>query len=156
MFKTISQIVILIVFLFLTIFVTVWFDDTGGKEENIDSRQSLSWLTESVKITGSVLAIFLPHESDVKINSNNFDVSISEYIDDASSSMNDVAGMYNNVSDSASDFINSPTEDNEFREFVGSIMQKAPGYYLDMKMYNNAWKNFWSFYWLEFNKNNSE
>jgi len=152
MFKTISQIVILIVFLFLTIFVTVWFNDTGGNEEQVDSRQSLSWFTESLEITGSVLAVFFPKTSNSDTSSHDFNVTTSGQVENAPYLMEEVPDMYNNVSDSASNFINNSTEDNEFREFVGDMMQKAPEYYLDMKMYNNAWKNFWSFYWLKFDE----
>jgi hypothetical protein len=152
MFKIISQIVILIVFLFLIIFVTVWFDDTEGKEENIDSRQPLSWLTESVKITGSVIAALFPEANSNKISSEDLDMVISDKIG-GSSLVEEIPDIYDDVSNSASNFINNPGEDNEFREFVGDIVQKAPGYYFDIKMYNNAWKNFWSFYWLKFNEN---
>ncbi|MCF7860239.1 hypothetical protein K9M09_01295 [Patescibacteria group bacterium] len=152
MFKTISQIIILIVFLFLTIFVAVWFDDTGGKDEPADSRQSLTWLSESAKITGSVITVFLPHTENKKTDSGGPEDTYNE-ISESPSLIEDVPSMYDNVSDSASNFINNPGEDNEFREFVSDIVQKTPEYYLDMKMYNNAWKNFWSFYWLKFNEN---
>ena len=152
MFKTISQIIILIVFLFLTIFVTVWFKDTGGNEEQVDSRQSLSWLSESAKITASILSAFFPKTDNAETDLHDFNMATSGQIDKTSSLMEKAPDMYNNVNDSASTFINNSTKDNNFREFVGNIMQKAPGYYLDMKMYNNAWKNFWSFYWLKFDE----
>lgn len=38
----------------------------------------------------------------------------------------------------------------DFQNFLGNILHKAPGMYVDTKIYNNGWREFWSFYWLKF------
>ncbi|MDD2680479.1 MAG: hypothetical protein PHE20_00025 [Patescibacteria group bacterium] len=157
MFKIISQIVFLIIFLFLTIFVTVWFNDSEEDGTMTDNKQSISWLSESFKITGSVISAFLPKtetSSNLKNNDNMHEIGEAN---DSSSFATDIPGMYNNISGSASEYINNENgEENEFRSFVGDIVEKAPEYYLDVKLYNNAWQKFWSFYWLKYSETISE
>ena len=157
MFKIISQIVLLIIFLFLTIFVTVWFNDTEGDESMGDSRQSISWLSESIKITGSIVSAFLPN-TEKSTDSQNSNPSVAETTEDSSSFASDIPEMYNNISNSALGYIdnNENGEDNEFRNFVGDIIEKSPEYYLDVKLYNNAWQKFWSFYWLKYKETATE
>lgn len=156
MFKIISQIVILIIFLFLTIFVTVWFEDTDGGKESADSRQSISWLSESIKITGSVINAFLPNdEKSIDCQENN--ISVETIAESDFSFSDDIPEVYNSISNSASEYINDENgEDNEFRNFVSNIIEKSPEYYLDAKLYNNAWQKFWSFYWLKYREVASE
>jgi len=157
MFKVISQIVLLIIFLFLTIFVTVWFNDTEGKEDSVDSRQSISWLSESVKITGSVINAFLPStekDDNNQVGNNNSSRDLST---DNTNFIDNTPEIYDGLSDAAKNYISSDgVKENEFRNFVGDIIEKSPKYYLDVKLYNSTWEKFWSFYWLKYREEASE
>jgi hypothetical protein len=156
MFKVISQIVLLIIFLFLTIFVTVWFNDTEGDETINDSRQSISWLSESIKVTGSVINAFLPN-TEKNSNFDNNDVSEDATTSSDSSFTTDIPEMYSSITGPALEYINDENgEEHGFRDFVGGIVEKAPEYYLDVKLYNNSWQKFWSFYWLKYKETATE
>jgi hypothetical protein len=151
MFKIISQIVFLIIFLFLTIFVTVWFNDSEEYGAMADNREPASWLSESVKVTGSVISLFLSKTEDKPDFQDNNNMVEDETVDGNSSFTTDVSEMYNGINDSALKYVNDENgEKHEFRDFVGGIVKKAPEYYLDVKLYNNSWQKFWSFYWLKY------
>lgn len=149
--RILSQIVILVLFLFLTAFAAVWFEDTGGDEEQeVERAHSLLWLAQAGKKTWQII------DGIANLSSGSYQQEVS--VENTSSDNNDsrmkvmasdaVALVENFESNSFEHEIEGT--DSSFREFLANILKKAPERYLDTKIYSNGWRNFGSLYWLKY------
>ncbi len=148
-----SQVIILILFLFLTIFAAVWFEDTGGEERDADNkRASVRWLVVAGQNTWSLIDALLKLSEPTDYND-------PDLLSDQPYSGSDIASIVQSMSPTASsqnDNLSSladtalASENSDFREFLNSFFDRAPALYLDTKIYSNGWRNFASLYWLEY------
>ncbi len=152
--RILSQIVILVLFLFLTAFAAVWFEDTGGDEEQeVERAHSLLWLAQAGKKTWQIIdgianlssGSYQQEASAENTNSDdNNDGRMKVMASDA------LALAENFENNSSNDSVGSSGSDSSFREFLANILKKAPERYLDTKVYSNGWRNFGSLYWLKY------
>jgi hypothetical protein len=151
--RILSQIVILILFLFLTVFAAVWFEDTGGDEEReVERAHSLLWLVQAGKKTWQIIdgiSNLSPESYQAENAIENEDSGAS--IDDSEMLVmaGDAMALAENFDTSYSED-GSGVVDGSFREFLANIFKKAPERYLDTKIYSNGWRNFGSLYWLKY------
>ncbi len=129
--RAILQIVILVIFLFLTVFAAVWFDDTKGEESaQADKAKSMQWLADSFSKTGHIIDSLLGAPADNKATMESTETE----------SMNPDRWL---DAYQASDQIEAPSE---FKGFLNNLFSKAPSFYLDTKIYSNGWRNVWSLF----------
>ena len=150
--RILSQIVILVLFLFLTAFAAVWFEDTGGDEEQeVERAHSLLWLAQAGKKTWQII------DGIANLSSGSYQQEVS--VENTSSDDNNDSRMKVMASDAVAlveNFESNSFEheiggtDSSFSEFLANILKKAPERYLDTKIYSNGWRNFGSLYWLKY------
>ncbi len=132
--RAILQIVILVVFLFLTVFAAVWFDDTKGEENaQVDKAKSMQWLADSFSKTGQIIDGIMgaPAANEVTVESAEVDnISSEPWLD-----------TYQDISQTESP--------SEFKGFLSNLFSKAPSFYMDTKVYSNGWRNVWSLFKTE-------
>jgi len=148
--RIISQIIILVLFLFLTVFASVWIEDTGGYENTETTRsQSILWFSKAAQKTRQMINgladIAVPSASETVKENKRDSVVAAEAVSNLEEFTQDLGSM---ASASTLDSFNS---DSNFRQFLANFFSKAPSLYFDTKVYSNGWRNFWSLYWLEYN-----
>jgi len=152
--RILSQIVILVLFLFLTAFAAVWFEDTGGDEEReVERAHSLLWIAQAGKKTWQIIDGIANISSGSYQREAPFEDATSDDNDDGSikSMASDALALAENFENSYSnDIVDVSDSDSGFRNFLANIFKKAPERYLDTKVYSNGWRNFVSLYWLEY------
>lgn len=143
----------LILFLFLTIFAAVWFEDTGGEEQSADNKPaSVRWLVVAGQQTWSVLDSLLRLSEPNNYNDPNLVVDQSQLDLDMGAITSALPLISPNQTEDLSSLADTAlTSDNSgFGEFLNSFLDRAPALYLDTKIYSNGWRNFASLYWLEY------
>ncbi len=151
--RILSQIVILVLFLFLTVFAAIWFDDTGGDEEmEVERAHSVLWLVQAGKKTWQII------DGVSNLSPESYQAENTIENEDSGARVDD-SGMLVMAGDAIAlveDFDTSYSEngtgasDGSFREFLANVFKKAPERYLDTKIYSNGWRNFGSLYWLKY------
>lgn len=149
--RILSQVIILVLFLFLTVFASVWFEDTGGDESVETSKsQSIVWFSQAAQKTWQIIDGLAGIASPKSMSD-----SPSAGVSVTSNSVVGATAEINNITQNLGDLAASPAiaemnSDGNFSEFIGSFFKKAPSLYFDTKVYSNGWRNFWSLYWLEY------
>lgn len=129
--RAILQIVILVIFLFLTVFAAVWFDDTKGEENaQADKAKSMQWLADSFRKTGQIIDGLMGDSANTQGE-----------IESKATELGDSTQWLETYQDTKQ--LETPSE---FRGFVSNIFSKAPSFYLDTKIYSNGWRNIWSLF----------
>ncbi|MDD3285236.1 MAG: hypothetical protein PHG95_01155 [Patescibacteria group bacterium] len=148
--RILSQVIILVLFLFLTVFASVWFEDTGG-DENVETTrpQSILWFSKAAQKTWQIIdglaGIAVPSSSKPVKEDSQASVPAIEVASDLDEFTQDLGSM------AAASTLDSFNSDGNFRQFLGNFFSKTPSLYFDTKVYSNGWRNFWSLYWLEYN-----
>ena len=146
MFRAIKQITILIIFLMLTVFASLYFQD-NKVEANSESKKQATWLITAVEGAGSLLR----------------DLAHLAYLVNPNSEINSVSAVQSKVEQNLNfetDFSVSEVaqgleaeislhHDVQFNAFLKDFLRKLPTLYLDAKIYSDSWQNFWSFMWLD-------
>jgi len=132
--RAILQIVILVIFVFLTVFATVWFDDTKGEENaQVDKAKSMQWLADSFSKTSQIIDGIMGGPAATQVTTESAEVeniSSEPWLD-----------TYQDA--------NQVETTSEFRGFLSNLFSKAPSYYIDTKIYSNGWRNVWSLFRAE-------
>jgi hypothetical protein len=145
--RIIGQIIIFILFLFLTVFASVYFEDNGNEQDGQDPKRSIAWMAETVRRTGNFL------DSFAGLSESGVSSSVSD------SSVDTMAGRLENSAISLVDFTDNQRDINlftktenssDFNVFLSNLLQKAPSLYIDTKIYSNGWRNFWSIFQREY------
>lgn len=127
--RIISQILIVATFLFLAAFSAVW------TEEDSDKPKSFQWIEDSVGqgwlFLDGLVKLASPSTAYLPDNISIDTEKIDEQIE------------------------NMPTENlvesemaGNFENYVQDVVSETPGRYLDFKTYSEAWRDFFSFGWL--------
>ena len=146
MFRAIKQITVLIIFLMLTVFASLYFQD-AQVESSTESEAQAIWLIKAVKGAGSLLS----------------DLAHLAYLANPSSEINSVRAVQSEVEQNLNfdtDFSATKAvealetevsfnNDLEFNAFLKDFVRKLPALYFDAKIYSDSWQNFWSFMWLD-------
>ena len=145
--RILFQVIILALFLFLTVFASVWFEDAGGKESAEPGKyNSFFWFSQSIKQTWSLFDALLGGASKNDESTGKKDAS-----EPAAAALVEIDKVTKNVGDLAlAPSVSSLSSDSNFSEFLRSFLNKAPSMYFDTKVYSNGWRNFWSLYWLKY------
>lgn len=153
--RAITQILTLVIFLFLAAFSAVWFSGEEEKPEPFVATANTAgkaWgLVEAVarlaSPSSSSMAAGVREEVAI-IAADNVDI----FADRAAAQAR--AGEAINTIKQAAAPIQSSAPSEGFMGFVSGVFAEAPERYLDAKLYNRGLKDFFSFYWLEVKSNN--
>lgn len=135
MFRALKQIAVLIIFLMLTIFSSVYFQDEKNTEESGQHGVVVDWIVKTVKGSGKTL------------------VNISSLVNLANPSigLEDSINVKDMKTEGADNFLSEKTkleekylEKTEFNQFLADFLYKVPAIYFDAKIYSNSWRNLWS------------
>lgn len=146
MFRAIKQITILIIFLMLTVFASLYFQD-NTVEANSESKMQATWLIKAIEGAGSLLSD-LAHLAYL-VNPNSEINSVSAVQSKVEQNLNFDTDFSTTKAVEALETEVSFNSDLEFNAFLKDFLRKLPTLYLDAKIYSDSWQNFWSFMWLD-------
>ncbi len=147
MFRALKQFVVLLIFLLLSVFAALYFqEDREGVAQQTENDTAI-WLINTVKKTGGVLSSV----ADLSLAVNpKLDFSENQQFSD----WQEVADYDFSSSEALmegriliEDF-GQKAEQSEFREFFNDFFNNIPTLYLDTKIYSSAWRNIRSLEWL--------
>lgn len=150
MFKALKQIVIIVLFLLLSVFASLYFQED---RENIDQpkeNSAATWLINAVKKTGGIfsslaeISFVMNPKLDFSANENfsnwqelgSYDFKNSEILAEG---------------EALTELLEQKTERSEFRQFLNDFLKNIPDLYFNSKVYSNAWRNFKSLDWSRYN-----
>jgi len=149
--RIVFQVIILVLFLFLTVFASVWFEDTSSDDTTeVKKAQSITWISQAFQKTWYLINGL----AGIADGESGFNNNLAEQ-NSLSEAYTHKIEKINNISQNIDNFSNSPIieefdSNSNFSEFLGNFLNKAPSLYFDTKVYSNGWRNFWSLYWLEY------
>ncbi len=139
-----SQIVIIVAFLFLAVFASVWYNDSTPIGD-ADRPQTFLWLSQTAQkglafIGGLTTLSFSPLGASPAVYSDNVNLTEKE----ANNLIQDIPSIYQDLSQSEETTITTEiVSKNEFHEFIRNFFAKIPEIYLNAKADNGGWREFW-------------
>jgi hypothetical protein len=147
MFRALRQFAIIIIFLLLSVFAALYFQEDRGYQSMQAENESAAWLVKVVKKGGSFLSAIASlslasrPKQDIAENeqfANWQEVEIYDF--NNSEALTEGKILMEGFSQKA--------EQSEFRQFFDDFLKNAPSLYLNTKVYSNAWRNIRSLEWL--------
>lgn len=147
MFRALKQFAILVVFLLLSVFSALYFQEEREDAASQTDNEASIWVINTVKKAGNILASI----ADLSLAVNpKLDFSENEQF----ASWEEVGDYDFNNSEALAEGrflaegLDQTVNQSEFRQFFNDFLEKIPTLYLDAKIYSNAWRNIGSFDWL--------
>lgn len=161
-----SQIIILVLFLFLAAFASVWCDNSTNQADQEDNSQtsSMLWVSQAAQKVWLILDYLAQLASPSEKLTASDSVATEDYQSDLVTAKERVREVIQD-SPEAYDELNQPTAESmadtaavkeNFWNFIGNLLKKAPNLYLDNKVYGNSWRDFWSLYWSKYREMRQE
>lgn len=155
-----SQIIILVLFLFLAAFASVWCGNSISHDDQADNSQTSSvlWISQAAHKVWLVLDYLTQLTSPSEKLTSSEPVSTEDYQNDLVTAKERVQEIVQD-SPEAYNELNQPTTESmadtaavkeDFWNFIGNLLKKSPNLYLDNKVYGNGWRDFWSLYWSKY------
>lgn len=143
MFSLIKQLVILVTFLFLIVFASIYFRENRA-HQNLNNKEVSFLVVDAARGTGNILGSVI-----------DFVILIASKL--GLGDLDDFSNLNNHSNFDFDDNLREKIiaeewaqhhQQLEFNDFFRDSIEKIPQLYLDTKIYSNAWRNFWSLNWL--------
>lgn len=148
--RIISQIMLIVAFIFLAIFSMIWFDNSpDGSGDDVDKSKSVLIFVEAVQKTWQTINYFTTMSSPLLIDAEDSVTEVSDLSNSATKILNGADNLVSGLESGAEAIDSELNSDTNFSEFLKNFFIKAPALYFDTKVYSNGWRDFWSLGWLE-------